>query len=164
MTTATRGHPHRYEARIVWMGGENGTADYASYGRSYTIRIPGKPELQGSADRVFHGDPAVHNPEDLFLAAVGGCHMLAYLALCARRGVRVLEYQDHATGVLRLDRDGSGRFTQIELTPTVVVADPDTKDLALALHEVAHQECFIANSCSVPIRCRPAVQTAEQSD
>ncbi|MFW6088810.1 MAG: OsmC family protein, partial [Gemmatimonadota bacterium] len=113
---------HRYEAALTWTGNEGtGTSDYRSYGRSYTVSIAGKPVLRGSADPTFRGDAALHNPEDLFLAAIAGCHMLSYLALCARRGVRVVAYEDRATGVLTLE-GGGGRFTEVELNPVVRVA------------------------------------------
>lgn len=167
MNARSRPIEHSYEAALTWTGNEGtGTSDYRSYGRSYTVSIAGKPVLRGSADPTFRGDPALHNPEDLFLAAIAGCHMLAYLALCARRGVRVIAYEDRATGVLSLE-GGGGRFTGAELNPVVTVAggaaDEDGgADLELAerLHETAHEQCFIANSVRVPIRCNPTIRTA----
>ena len=47
-------------------------------------------ELRGSADPGFLGDPDLHNPEDLLLIALSSCHMLTYLALCARQRLRVV--------------------------------------------------------------------------
>lgn len=167
MNARSRTIAHRYEAALSWTGNEGpGTSDYRSYGRSYTVAIAGKPELQGSADPTFRGDAALHNPEDLFLAAIAGCHMLSYLALCARRGVRVIAYEDRASGVLTLE-EGGGRFTELELNPIVTVAGegagaeaaPDV-ELAERLHETAHEQCFIASSVSVPIRCNPTIRTA----
>ena len=73
--------------------------------------------------RRFAGIRRIHNPEDHFLAAIAGCHMLSYLALCARRGVCVLSYEDSASGLLRLRPDGGGAFEHVTLLPTVVVAD-----------------------------------------
>lgn len=162
MSTRKRTIEHSYEAALSWTGNEGtGTSDYRSYGRSYTVSIAGKPVLRGSADPTFRGDEALHNPEDLFVAAIAGCHMLSYLALCARRGVRVIAYEDRATGVLTLE-GGGGRFSEVELNPVVTVAEETETagyDLAEALHETAHEQCFIASSVSVPIRCRPTVRT-----
>lgn len=153
--------PHRYAARIVWTGDRgSGTSSYTSYGRDYRVLVDGKPELLGSADAAFRGEPDRHNPEDLFVAAVSACHMLSYLSLCARQGVRVLSYEDAAAGTLVLDPGGGGRFDAIVLNPVVVVAEGSDEALALRLHEDAHRRCFIANSCSVPIRHRPTVRTA----
>lgn len=150
---------HEYESLLSWDGNlGQGTANYAAYGRDYRVRVPGKPDLLGSADAAFRGAPERHNPEDLFLVAVSSCHMLAYLALCARRGVRVLAYEDAARGHLALDADGGGRFTGITLRPRVVVATTADERLAFELHEEAHRQCFIANSSSTPIHCEPTIE------
>ena len=153
---------HKYTARLAWTGNNGtGTADYASYGRGYRVTIPGKADLFGSADAAFRGDPGIHNPEDYFLAAIAGCHMLSYLALCARGGVLVLSYEDHASGQLRLRPDGGGAFERVTLAPTVVVADPAHVSLATDLHDRAAELCFIAGSCRTPIEHRPTVLCEE---
>lgn len=156
--------PHRYATRIIWTGDRgSGTSSYTSYGRDYRVLVDGKPELPGSADAAFRGEPDRHNPEDLFLAAVAACHMLSYLSLCARQGVRVLSYEDEAAGTLVLHPGGGGRFDTIVLNPVVVVAEGSDEALARRLHDEAHRLCFIANSCSVPIRHRPTVRTAARA-
>src|SRR5690606_14624245 len=97
----TQGRTHDYHATIRWTGNlGTGTATYAAYGRDYRISVPGKPDLDGSADARFRGDATRHNPEDLLVAALSACHMLAYLALCARLGVKVTGYIDEASGTL----------------------------------------------------------------
>ena len=148
----------RYEAHLEWAGGGAGTASYAGYSRDHRISFAGKPDLAGSADPSFRGAADRHNPEDLFLAALSACHMLAYLALCARSGVRVVEYSDRATGTLVLKPGGGGRFESVTLRPTVVVADAADSERALALHDAAHQRCFIASSVSVPVQHEAVVR------
>ncbi len=151
--------PHIYRARIVWDGNRgDGTATYAGYGREHTIAIEGKADLAGSADRAFRGDPQRHNPEDLFLGAVASCHMLSYLALAARNGVVVVAYEDAATATMSVELDGSGRFEEVVLSPRVRIANGDTVALARQLHERAHEQCFVANSCRVPIRVDAIVE------
>jgi organic hydroperoxide reductase OsmC/OhrA len=146
------GHPHGYAARVIWTGNRGaGTTDYASYGREHRIVVAGKPELEGSADAAFRGSPDRHNPEELFLAAIAACQMLFYLSLCARQGVRVLSYEGEASGSLALGPDGGGRFDVVTLTQVVTVARGTDLELATRLDDVAHERCFIANSCSVPI-------------
>jgi organic hydroperoxide reductase OsmC/OhrA len=158
MTTSTGTH-HEYAARVRWTGDQGeGTASYAGYGREYVVAVDGKPDLAGSSDPAFRGAADRHNPEDLFLAALAACHMLAYLALCARSGVRVTEYEDDARGTLALRPGGGGRFEEVVLRPAVAVADPESADLAARLHETAHERCFIAASCSVPVRVEPVVR------
>jgi organic hydroperoxide reductase OsmC/OhrA len=143
---------HHYAAALTWTGNHGqGTAQYDDYGRDFSVRVAGKPELLGSADPGFRGDASRHNPEDLLLVAVSSCHMLSYLALCARHRISVLAYTDDATATMALAPDGSGRFTAATLHPRVVVEDAAQVERAKALHERAHALCFIANSCNFPI-------------
>lgn len=154
-------HAHEYDARLIWDGNQGqGTADYAGYGRQYRILVDGKPELTGSADPAFRGDAKRHNPEDHFLAAISACHMLSYLALCARKRLVVLAYEDAAHGTMTTTADGGGRFEQVTLRPIVTIAAGQDEALAVRLHEAAHKVCFIANSCSVPIRHEATIRTA----
>jgi organic hydroperoxide reductase OsmC/OhrA len=157
-----RTQAHSYTARVVWTGNTgDGTGSYASYSRDHVVRIAGKPDLAGSADAAFRGEAGRHNPEDLFVASIAACHMLVYLGVCARHGVRVLSYEDEATGTLTLDRSGQGRFEEVVLRPVVGIAEGSDAEVAIELHEQAHVRCFIASSCSVPIRHEPSVQTPE---
>jgi organic hydroperoxide reductase OsmC/OhrA len=151
---------HEYRSHLVWDGNRgDGTASYQAYGRDYRVLVDGKPELSGTANAAFRGDPAKHDPEDLFLAAIASCHMLSYLALAARGGINVVAYEDRATGTLVLDNTGGGRFEEVTLRPVVTIAGGD-EEKALALHDKAHELCFIANSCSVPIHHEPVVKRA----
>ncbi len=155
------GNIHEYSARLIWDGNTGtGTATYAGYGRQYRFLVNGKPELEGTADPMFRGDPSRHNPEEHFLAAISGCHMLSYLALCARNHIRVLAYEDDVSGTLKFDGRGGGKFEEVVLHPRVTIAEDDDAELAESLHEQAHELCYIAASCSVPIVHRPVVATA----
>jgi organic hydroperoxide reductase OsmC/OhrA len=156
--------PHRattYRAKLVWEGNLGlGTSSYQGYERAYRVEIAGKPDLEGTADPAFRGDPSKHNPEDLFLAALAACHMLFYLALCARRGLVLVAYEDGACGELALEAGGGGRFTGITLAPVATFSGEVDEAVAAALHEEAHRLCFLANSCSSPIRVAPRFRVA----
>jgi hypothetical protein len=68
---------HQYRTTVKWDGaGDTGTSSYAAYGRNYRVLVDGKADLDASADPAFRGDAALHNPEDLFVAALSACHML----------------------------------------------------------------------------------------
>lgn len=149
MVTNTR---HEHTARVIWTGNQGaGTTDYGSYGREHRILVAGKPELEGSAAASFRGSPDRHNPEELFLASIAACQMLFYLSLCAGRGVCVQAYESDARGALAIMPNGGGRFDAVALTATVAVAKGADLELAMRLGKVAHERCFIANSCNVPI-------------
>lgn len=156
---------HEYKSRLRWTGNlGTGTSTYATYSRNYTISIEGKPTLEGSADPMFRGEAKLHNPEDLFLAAISSCHMLSYLAQCARRGVSVVSYEDNASGTLVLDANWDGKFEEVTLNPIVTIADEQTRELAISLHDDAHRGCFIASSCSVPIHHVATVRVASEPE
>lgn len=155
------GKEHEYVSRLIWEGNTgHGTASYDRYGRAYRVEIDGKPDLAGSADPMFRGDGARHNPEDLFLAAISSCHMLSYLALCARNGVQVMSYEDEARGTLRFDGQGGGQFVEVTLRPRVTIAAGSDLALALDLHGQAHATCYVASSCRTPIHHRATVTSA----
>ena len=147
-------HTHHYALTMEWTGNlGTGTDHYRSYRRDHVIRIAGKPELLGSADPTFRGDPARHNPEDMLVAALSACHMMSYLHVCALNGVVVTAYVDHATGTMETSSDGSGRFLEVTLHPNVKVRDETMIPKAIELHHKAHELCFIANSVNFPVRC-----------
>jgi organic hydroperoxide reductase OsmC/OhrA len=151
--------PHRYQLTLVWEGNlGTGTSDYAAYGRQYRVSISGKPDLLGSADPMFRGDAALPNPEDLLVTALSSCHMLSYLALCARSRIRVLSYVDAAEGTLEFRPDGGGSFREVVLHPRVTVAAGTDVARATELHHPAGEQCFIAASCNFPVRHEPAVE------
>jgi organic hydroperoxide reductase OsmC/OhrA len=108
----------QYEAGVIWEGnlGE-GTRSYSAYSRHFRVLVPNRPAIVASADPYFRGDPDKHNPEELLLSAVAGCHMLFYLSLCARNGVNVLEYKDAGTCEMRLHPAGGGEIAEVVLHP-----------------------------------------------
>jgi organic hydroperoxide reductase OsmC/OhrA len=153
-------HPHKYSSRLVWDGNRgDGTNSYATYGRDYRVMVTGKPDIAGSADAMFKGDSSRYNPEDLFVASISSCHLLTYLALCSGNNVSVASYEDEATGTMSLTPDGGGKFDEVVLRPRVAILSGDI-EVAIRLHEEAHKLCFIANSCSCPIRNEPKVTRA----
>lgn len=147
---------HGYALTVQWTGNRgDGTSSYRSYSRDHDVLIPGLPPLKGSADPTFHGDRERYNPEQLLLAALAQCHMLSYLHVAVKHGVVVTDYRDEATGMMRLNRDGSGQFERVVLNPHVKVADPGQAELAASLHHEANQVCFIARSVNFPVEHQP---------
>ena len=148
---------HHYQTHLIWTGAAHGaTLDYQAYSREYQVDIEEKAPLKGSADPSFRGDPAFHNPEDLLVAALSACHMLSYLALCARERIAVVGYEDHATGTMS-DVGGKVRFAEVVLRPKVRVRGGADVERAKSLHEQAHAVCFIANSVNFEVRNEPTV-------
>lgn len=154
---------HDYQARLTWTGAAVGpTRSYEAYSREYVVDVPGKPSLRGSSDPMFRGDAALHNPEDLLVAALSSCHLLSYLAHAARAGVHVVAYEDDARGTMEL-AGGGGRFTEVVLRPRVTIAAGADAALAQSLHDRAHHDCFIASSMNFPVRHASTVVVAAGS-
>ena len=160
-TPSGKKNAHDYKARLVWDGnlGE-GTSTYTGYGRRYRVQFDGKPDLKCSADPIFRGDADVYNPEDLFVASLSSCHLLSYLALCARSKINVVAYEDDASGTMLLKPDGSGAFESVTLRPIVTIAPGGDEKRAFELHETAHDMCFIAASVSIPVLHEPMIRIA----
>ena len=149
---------HNYSISLSWTGNRGaGTASYRGYGRDHVISAPGLPDLAGTADPTFHGDKDRWNPEQLLLTALSQCHMLSYLHIAVKHHVVVTGYDDEARGTLRLNRDGSGEFLEVTLTPRVVLQDESQRALADSLHEEANSVCFIARSVNFPVHHEPTL-------
>ena len=155
------GHEHHYALDMEWTGNTGqGTKGYENYSRSHVIRAKGKPDLVASADPTFRGDVTRYNPEELLVAALSGCHLLTYLALCARARIVVIAYLDKAKGSMKTTPDGGGHMTEVVLHPEVTVTEESMIPKALELHAAAHKYCFIANSVNFPVLHKPVVRAA----
>jgi organic hydroperoxide reductase OsmC/OhrA len=154
---------HTYETDLTWTGNRGtGTSAYQAYSRAHEIVGNGKPILPGSSDPVFRGDRARYNPEELLVAALSACHMLAYLHLCADAGVVVTAYVDRARGVMVETANGGGHFVEVVLRPEVTLEDECHRERVLTLHDDAHHHCFIASSVNFLVRCEPSARVDER--
>lgn len=152
---------HHYAIRLQWQGNRGtGTSGYREYGRQHTISADGKPSIEGSADRTFHGNADRWNPEELLLAALSQCHMLSYLHVAVSHGIVVTDYTDAPIGTMVETSDGGGRFSSVVLRPRVTVASADDLETAVACHREASLTCFIANSVNFPVTHEPTALLA----
>ena len=90
------------------------------------------------------------------MASIAACHMLTFLAICARRRIVVDHYQDQAVGHLEPNENKKLAITRVELHPKVTFAaghEPTAGTLGM-IHEHSHRECFIANSVTTEITVR----------
>lgn len=145
---------HQYKTKIEWTGNTGkGTLNYTSYKRSYELFVEGKShKIECSSDSAFLGDESKYNPEDLFLSSLSACHMLWYLHLCAINNIVVTDYVDCATGIMEVIEDGSGKFVEVSLNPTVTIENKNFIVQAYELHAEANKKCFIANSCNFEVK------------
>lgn len=140
---------HNYTLELTWLGNEKGT--HHREDRFYEINISGKEKLVGSSDKPFFGDPSLYNPEDLLLSALSSCHMMSYLYVCRKAGIKIISYTDNPIGILEVNQQGTGHFKSVTLKPQVVLENSGMIDLATRLHTQAGELCFIANSVKFDI-------------
>ncbi|HEY5156025.1 MAG TPA: OsmC family protein [Acidimicrobiales bacterium] len=147
---------HRYTALTAWEGSTG--VGYDDYQRAHEVAVP--PALAGlalSSDPAFLGDPTRLNPEQLLLAAATSCQLLAFLAVAARARVDVVGYRDEASAEMPED-DLPMRLTRIVLRPHIRVRGAVTVERIEHLVEVAHRECFIANSLRSEMVIEPTIE------
>lgn len=149
---------HRYRAQGSWRGST--AAGYDGYDRAHRGSTPpAGAELTLSSEPAFHGDPELVNPEQLVLLAAVSCQLLSFLAAAARARIDVLEYDDDAEAEMDLD-DRPARITRIVLRPHIVVAD-GSRERIEHLVEVAHRQCFVANSLRSDMTIEPTIESRE---
>ncbi len=130
-----------YPFSLTWNG--NTLAD--PYPRDAVATAVGKIALPVSSAAEYAGDGSRWNPEDLLGTALATCHMLTFLALCAKTRTEVLAYEDHAESILdTVDKVTS--IVEIRLRPTIRVAKGTDLAKVRELFEKAHKYCFVANS------------------
>jgi organic hydroperoxide reductase OsmC/OhrA len=120
---------HRYRTELSWDGSTG--SGYDGYDRNHRVGAPPAGlALDLSADPTFLGDQSRLNPEQLVLAAASSCQLLSFLAVAARARLDVVAYADRAEAQMPEIASGPMWITRIDAHLT----------------EVAHRECFVANS------------------
>ena len=138
-----------------WTGST--ASGYEAYDRTHTATTdPATVSLTLSSDPAFRGDPTLLNPEQLLVLAAASCQLLSFLAVAARARIDVVAYEDDAEGVMPEDATPL-RVTRIDLRPRITVAGDISEKRLRHLVEVAHRECFIANSLSTEVVVTPTI-------
>ncbi len=146
---------HSYPLTLAWTGN---TLDKV-YARNATVAAPGKAPIAVSSAPEYAGDAARWNPEDLLGSALATCHMLTFLALCAKAQVPVVGYEDHAEAVLDTV-DKVTRVTKVHLRPLIRVPRGTGMAKVVELFEKAHKYCFVANSVTCEVVMEPRIVEA----
>jgi organic hydroperoxide reductase OsmC/OhrA len=146
-----------HRAQLRW---KRTSADftYQTYNRAHDVLFKeGAIVLPSSSAPEFRGDAERVDPEEAFVASLSGCHMLTFLAICARKRLSLDSYEDEASGRLEKGSDGKLWMARVTLHPLVRFSKGVTVQAAeLAdLHHHAHAECFIANSVRTDVHVEP---------
>ena len=149
---------HEYRCRLAWSGS---TGDgYEAYDRTHRVSAPpAEAELVLSGDPAFGGSAELPNPEALLVVAASSCQLLSFLAICARARIDVVDYSDEAEAVMPED-DKPLRITAIRLRPHIVIAGDVAEDRVRRYVNLAHEECYIANSLRTEVTVEPRIELA----
>jgi uncharacterized OsmC-like protein len=82
-------------------------------------------------------------------------------AIATRARVQVLEYKDRAEAQMP-EEDKPMRLTRITLRPRIVVGPGVKEERVLRFTEMAHEQCYIANSLSTDVVVEPTVEIREK--
>ena len=142
---------HKYQAGISWKRDGAKFTDNR-YSRGHEWSFDGGVKISASSSPsgvpVPYSVVEAVDPEEALVAAAASCHMLWFLSLAARRGYVVESYFDNAIGIMEKNSEGKLAITRITLRPQVefsVEQAPSAEELR-SLHNLAHEECYIANS------------------
>lgn len=92
------------------------------------------------------------DPEEAFVASLSSCHMLFFLSIAATKGFCVDDYQDDAVGEMGKNEQGRTAMLTVRLRPKVQFKDKTPTDKELEkLHQLAHKQCFLANSVNCQV-------------
>jgi organic hydroperoxide reductase OsmC/OhrA len=151
---------HRYESRLRWTGSTG--AGYEEYDRAHEAVAPPAEQTVRLTTGERLGDPRLLNPEQLVVMAASSCQLLFFLHVAAKARIDVVEYEDHASGVMPAD-DPPTRLTQIVLRPRIVVnggrgEEQGLEDRILRLVRLAHEHCYVANSLRTEVLLEPHIE------
>ncbi|HEY2332396.1 MAG TPA: OsmC family protein [Acidimicrobiales bacterium] len=147
---------HRYEVSCTWSGSTGLGYDHYDRAHDATATASGAVALRLSGDASFGGDPRLLNPEQLLVLAASSCQLLSFLAIAARARIDVVDYHDVAEGFMPEDEPPI-RITRIDLRPRITLAAPVPEARVLRLVDLAHRECYIANSLRTDIVITPTI-------
>lgn len=146
-----------HKATVTWQ--RKATDDFLSgkFSREHDWMFDGGLTVPASPTPAIipapYSNPTSVDPEEAFVASISSCHMLTYLHMASRRGVKITSYQDSAVGTMTKNESGATWMNKVILNPNIVY-DGETRptpEFEAQLHHLAHEKCIIANSVKTEI-------------
>ncbi len=144
------------QATIDWSRGRWSSIK-GRYSREHTWLFDGGVKLRAS-DAEFllpegYRDGARLDPEKTFVARIASAHMLSWLHLAFSYGIEVESYRDTAAGVLSELSPQVYWISEVILHPRISYNERSsaTATAEAKLHELAHEQCFIAQSVKTKV-------------
>src|ERR1041385_1894949 len=132
-----------YRTAAHWTMHKRGIVEAESIPR--TINVAAPPELGG--------EPGMWPPEHLLLGAVATCYVATFRAIAERSKLSVAGMEVDVDGKLEKD-EGGFHFSEINISPAILVERKEDLDRAQRLSEKAERACLISRSLSSKIAMR----------
>lgn len=147
------------QATIDWSRGKWSSIK-GKYSREHTWLLDGGVKLRAS-DAEFllpegYRDGVRLDPEKTFIATIASAHMLSWLHIAFSYGIEVESYRDAAVGVLSERAPQVYWISEVILNPRITYDERSRATAAaeVKLHELAHEQCFIAQSIKTKVTVR----------
>jgi organic hydroperoxide reductase OsmC/OhrA len=157
---------HEYRATVSWTREAEAKFTDQRYSRGHSWAFDGGITVPASSSplsvRLPYSVAAAVDPEEALVAAVSSCHMLTFLYVAAKQGFVVDAYRDAAVGEMTKNERGKLWVSRVILSPAITFSGEKrpTAEHFDALHHLAHEECYIANSVKSEIVVKGAMSFA----
>jgi organic hydroperoxide reductase OsmC/OhrA len=152
-----------YEATVLWQRNGARFTDNR-YSRRHVWEFDGGAQVPASSSPhsvlLPFSDPSAVDPEEAFVAALASCHMLWFLSIAAKRGYCVQSYRDRAVGIMSTNARDKLAVTSVTLHPHTEFTSEflPSHEAVRAMHEAAHDECYLANSVKTELTTQPTFE------
>ena len=115
-----------------------------------------KPAIAFSAPPEFNGQAGQWTPEHFFVAAVASCYLSTFSGSAEASKLPFVSFDLDAEGFLAKD-EGGWRFTEVVLSPHLLIAHEGDRERAMRVIEKAGKYCLVARSLTCPVRLEPVI-------
>lgn len=138
---------HAYRVFAWWTSGGTGLAKSNSAPNAIHFTAPTE----------FGGLEGRWTPEELLLAAIGGCYTTTVRAIASAEQIDFTDLQVEASGTVRKAESGYN-FTQIAVRPSLKITSADEKERALDLLKRAEKLCLVSRAIGTKINFEPQLE------
>ena len=138
---------HTYEVNLRWNSERKGTLSSPVLPTQIEVATP--PDFPKGMKDIW-------TPQHLFIAAVNGCIMDAFLAIAENSKFELISFECNAVGIVG-EIDGKMAVTEMILKPKVVIPTIQHEEQLKKILEMSKRECLITNSVITTIRLEPTI-------